>query len=281
MANISSADGKIILMGDWTQEALDAFKPVLHAWAFYTNIGGDGIRWCGDLDLQHLTADFSGYGRYAFSHTLEWLDEGTRGWIAGHPADTSHPLTGKQYDAFLKILHDKDLHIKIEFADVDEECLEKSYHIGKLTSDGKSLKYTKISAGGHISYEPFYEDREDWDEEDWDEDAFDVNSIKDEVFYDCEEPVSVVIPDNITKIGSLVFSGCKNLTGVTVPPKTEVIRYDAFANCKNLKSVYILAEEADIWDGVFSNCSGLVIHAPAGSYAEKYVKESGISFKAI
>lgn len=38
MVNISSASGKITLKGDWTQEAIDAFEPVLDVWGFMANM---------------------------------------------------------------------------------------------------------------------------------------------------------------------------------------------------------------------------------------------------
>ena len=35
MANISSAYGKLTLNGNWTEEAVEALRPVLDAWEFY------------------------------------------------------------------------------------------------------------------------------------------------------------------------------------------------------------------------------------------------------
>ena len=59
MANISSASGKITLKGNWTQEYIDAFEPVLDLWGFY---GEYGIQSCDGFDEEHLTADFFGCG---------------------------------------------------------------------------------------------------------------------------------------------------------------------------------------------------------------------------
>jgi hypothetical protein len=67
----------------------------------------------------------------------------------------------------------------------------------------------------------------------------------------------VVIPDGVTSIGSGVFSECINLTTITIPDSVT-----------------------SIGDSAFYECTNLTIHAPAGSYAEKYAKKKEIKFIA-
>ena len=69
---------------------------------------------------------------------------------------------------------------------------------------------------------------------------------------------SVVIPDGVTTIGSNAFSYCRSLTSVSIPEGVTVIGTDAFKNCPNV-----------------------TIHAPTGSYAEKYAKENKIPFQPL
>ena len=142
MANISSASGTITLKGDWTQKAIDAFKPVLDSWAFY---GEYGIQsYYSDLSLKNKTTGFYGCGRWSFSGTLESFDDWTRDWIKTNPA-SKHPLTAEQYDEFLQIMCDKNLKIEITFEDDEEGVGFRVEETGVFTSDGESLYYETIS----------------------------------------------------------------------------------------------------------------------------------------
>lgn len=54
-----------------------------------------------------------------------------------------------------------------------------------------------------------------------------------------EKLTSLVIPDNVTSIGSNAFSDCTGLTTVTIPNSVTYIGSGAFYNCENLKKVNI------------------------------------------
>jgi len=82
-----------------------------------------------------------------------------------------------------------------------------------------------------------------------------VTRLCDYSFYDCESLTNVTIPDGLTSIGRVVFSGNEHLS-VTIPASVTDIDELAFLN------------------------ESLVIHAPAGSYAETYAKENNIPFQA-
>lgn len=49
----------------------------------------------------------------------------------------------------------------------------------------------------------------------------------------------VVIPENVTSIGSNAFSGCTKLKSLTLPSKVKSIGSNAFYSCKNLKKMTI------------------------------------------
>lgn len=143
MANISSASGKITLKGDWTQEAIDAFEPVLEVWGFY---GEYGIQSCDGFDEEHLTADFYGCGRWSFSGTLDSFEDWTRQWFKDNPKKPNgEPIcatTEEQYENFLKIMCENHLVIEMDFEDVEEGCGVHIHEVGQFTSeDGSCISY--------------------------------------------------------------------------------------------------------------------------------------------
>ena len=148
MANISSASGKITLKGNWTQEAIDAFEPVLDLWGFY---GEYGIQSCySNLDEEHLTTEFYGCGRWSFSGTLDSFEDWSRQWFKDNPKRSNgepiHTTTEEQYEHFLKIMSENNLIIEIDFEDVEEGCGVHVHEIGEFTSeDGSCISYETIS----------------------------------------------------------------------------------------------------------------------------------------
>lgn len=56
-------------------------------------------------------------------------------------------------------------------------------------------------------------------------------------FQNCEQLVSVVIPDSVTSIDDYVFEGCYNLTSVTVGKSVSNIRPSAFYGCHKLVEI--------------------------------------------
>lgn len=73
-----------------------------------------------------------------------------------------------------------------------------------------------------------------------------------------EEITDLVIPDNVTKIGSETFRGCSGLTSVTIPGNVISIGDLAFEGCSGLISVTIPNSVTSIGFGVFQGCSGLI-----------------------
>lgn len=50
--------------------------------------------------------------------------------------------------------------------------------------------------------------------------------------------ISIVIPDNIQKIGWTSFGGCKNLESVTIPNSVAYMDLGAFTDCNKLTDIY-------------------------------------------
>lgn len=100
----------------------------------------------------------------------------------------------------------------------------------------------------------------------------------------------VVVPTmigkkQVTRIGSCCFyvspfdeSNRKNITFIDIPEGVSGIGDRAFVGCKALLEIHIPKTVSAIGEYAFWECSSISIHAPAGSYAEKYAKENNIPF---
>ena len=99
-------------------------------------------------------------------------------------------------------------------------------------------------------------------------------------FWDCIGLKRITIPDKATSIGNWAFRACKSLTEVVIPDKVTTIGDYAFSDCSSLTSVTIPASVTTIGNAVFSGCPRFTIHAPLGSFAEKYAKKKRIPFMA-
>ena len=93
---------------------------------------------------------------------------------------------------------------------------------------------------------------------------------------------SVSIPSSLNgytvkKIGAYAFYACTNLTGVTIPNTVTEIGNYAFAYCVTLSKIDIPSSVISIGANAFKNSNQVTISCEAGSYAEKYAKEQGIS----
>jgi hypothetical protein len=78
---------------------------------------------------------------------------------------------------------------------------------------------------------------------------------------------SVIIPNSVTKIGSLAFQGCVTLKSVTIGSGVIDIGRNAFANCINLNSVTFGGANTRFSDTEFPNGGDLVAkYKSAGTY---------------
>lgn len=73
----------------------------------------------------------------------------------------------------------------------------------------------------------------------------------------CSSLTSVVIPNNVTSIGSHAFQGCSGLTSVIIGDGAKVIKSRAFEDCNNMKSLAIGKSVTSIEDQAFSQCKVL------------------------
>jgi len=82
-------------------------------------------------------------------------------------------------------------------------------------------------------------------------------TIEDEVFSGCLNLTSVIIPDNVTKIGTNTFLKCSALTSITIPNKVTSIGQTVFSDCTSLTSVTIGSDLTSFGPGAFSRCTSL------------------------
>ena len=84
-----------------------------------------------------------------------------------------------------------------------------------------------------------------------------VTAIGQEAFYECENLVSVTIPNSVTSIGLGAFSSCTRLKSVTLSNSLKIIEKYAFSNCKSLRTITIPNSVTTIEDYAFQGCSNL------------------------
>lgn len=88
------------------------------------------------------------------------------------------------------------------------------------------------------------------------------------------------IPKGVKVIDSNAFAHNNILYHVRISEGVTTIGDEAFYYCSKLRTVEIPESVIEIGENAFANCRGLLIYAPAGSYAETYAKRHNIPFVA-
>ena len=81
-----------------------------------------------------------------------------------------------------------------------------------------------------------------------------LTSIPNDAFLNCNELLSIKLPDNIISINVAAFRGCASLKKIHIPANVESIKLQAFYGCISLISIDIPASVKTIQAGAFSNC---------------------------
>ena len=89
------------------------------------------------------------------------------------------------------------------------------------------------------------------------------------------------IPEGIRAIGNMAFQGSEGLKELIVPEGVEKIGRSAFSGCADLHVITLPASLKEIEEFAFQYSRGLLIKAPAGSWAEKYARENGYRFEVL
>ena len=64
-----------------------------------------------------------------------------------------------------------------------------------------------------------------------------ITNIKEGIFRDCSNLVSIEIPSTVTIIGEEAFSGCSSLTNITIPESVTKIEKYVFSGCSSLTNI--------------------------------------------
>lgn len=96
----------------------------------------------------------------------------------------------------------------------------------------------------------------------------------------CTALTELHLSERIREIPNNMIEGCVNLEELFLPEKCRIINNFAFNRLKNLKRLHIPGTTDKISYDAIVDCPNLTIHAPAGSYAERYAKEHNIPFMA-
>ena len=91
-----------------------------------------------------------------------------------------------------------------------------------------------------------------------------LKSIATYDFYSCKNLRTIVLPPQITTIGSSAFFGCLNLQEIVIPDNVQTISEYAFNGCNGLRSVTFPEGLKTISEYAFSSCYSLQeLHVPA------------------
>lgn len=84
-------------------------------------------------------------------------------------------------------------------------------------------------------------------------------------FSECENLISIELPNSVTSIGEGAFRGCRALSEVELPRGLKVIARETFAYCRALKGIKLPAGLTEIKPLAFLDCRSLNLSAvPSG-----------------
>ena len=89
-------------------------------------------------------------------------------------------------------------------------------------------------------------------------------SIGENAFSYCSGLTSITIPKNVTSIGNNAFQACSGLTSLTIPDRVSSIGWYAFADCTGLSRIIIPGRVTSIQQGAFVGCKKLKTAGPIG-----------------
>lgn len=86
-----------------------------------------------------------------------------------------------------------------------------------------------------------------------------IESIKDQAFYDCKNLLTITLPDKVTEISLATFYRCSSLKSVVFGSDTTKIGEDAFYECISLQRIDLPNTVTSLGESAFEKCSSLSI----------------------
>lgn len=136
-------------------------------------------------------------------------------------------------------LNGTDIRFIREMAGRDVEGNETEGTLSVLDLSGAT-----IVSGGDYYYKQYFEYKTS------------DNEIGENMFIDCGLS-SIVMPDDITVIGTGAFKGCANLVSVSISEKVTNIKSSAFEGCSQLESVVFPQNITELGSLSFKGCKAL------------------------
>jgi hypothetical protein len=84
-----------------------------------------------------------------------------------------------------------------------------------------------------------------------------VNYLPDALFNDCSNLVEIILPNNLTSLGSYAFMNCSSLESISIPENVSNIGYECFYGCSSLKSITFPQNLNNMEGEVFAYCTSL------------------------
>ncbi len=115
-----------------------------------------------------------------------------------------------------------------------------------------------------------------------------VTIISNDIFRDCTNLTSIIIPDTVTSIGERAFQDCTRFTSITIPDSVTSIGARAFTRCTKLANINVQANTPPTINkttsdqGTFYGCSALkTITVPAGTLSAYQTAWSSVASKLV
>lgn len=134
MSYYTSEEGKFILLGNWTQGAVELLNFIVKSW---TNFD-EGFSFDGEFTAENLCIEYYRAGKTEGKYTIWEFDD----YVLSHRIklkDENYPISLKQYKQFLKLMADDDLSFMQDAKVIGGDQNETWTYIVKYTSDGKQL----------------------------------------------------------------------------------------------------------------------------------------------
>lgn len=87
--------------------------------------------------------------------------------------------------------------------------------------------------------------------------TYTVTSIGDNAFNNCNNIISIIIPNSVSSIGAGAFAYCSSLTTATIPDGIPYIGDNTYAYCSSLTTIAIPDSITNIGVGAFRGCTSL------------------------
>ena len=198
------------------------------------------------IDTLVLPASVSSLGTAAFSGQVNTLLNkyyiGTNSWADF--SSTPLPATGERYRQYSlrngrlkKLVIPKDSRLK----EISSRAFEGNEDLASIDILCDSITTIKELAFSKCGFDTLILPPN-------------ISSIGTLAFSECENLRYIVMPETYTKVNHNAFIKCANLNKIQFPSTLNVIEHHAFADCTNLPTVDIPGMVTNIGEGAFLNC---------------------------